>query len=115
MSEHNLSEIFENFETESQYRRHRFIKVGHINETYLVEASRGDMPKWFIFQRINHFVFRDPERLMENFEKITRHLRGKLEKTPGSDPDRETLNLVRSKAGRCCHVTPDGNYWRAYR
>jgi Ser/Thr protein kinase RdoA (MazF antagonist) len=115
MSEHNLSEIFENFETESQYRRHRFIKVGHINETYLVEASRGDMPKWFIFQRINHFVFRDPERLMENFEKITRHLRSKLEKTPGSDPERETLNLVRSKAGRCCHVTPDGNYWRAYR
>ena len=115
MSEHNLREIFENFETESQYRRHRFVKVGHINETFLVEAARGDLPQWFIFQRINHFVFHDPERLMANFEKITRHLRGKLERTPGSDPERETLNLVRSKSGRCCHVTADGHYWRAYR
>jgi hypothetical protein len=52
---------------------------------------------------------------MANFEKITRHLRGKLEKTPGSDPERETLNLVWSKAGRCCHVTPEGHFWRAYR
>ncbi len=57
----------------------------------------------------------NPELLMANFEKITHHLRDKLQKTPGSDPERETLNLVRSEAGRCCYVTPDGNYWRAYR
>ncbi|OGD21931.1 MAG: hypothetical protein A2W03_11160 [Candidatus Aminicenantes bacterium RBG_16_63_16] len=115
VSEHNLREIFDNFETGSQYQRHRFVKVGHINETFLVEGVRGDEPQWFIFQKINHFVFRDPELLMANFEKITRHLRAKLERTPGSDPERETLNLVRSKAGRCCYLTPGGDYWRAYR
>ena len=115
MPNHNLKEIFDCFETGSQYRRHRFVKIGHINETFLVEAAQGDLPRWFIFQKINHFVFHDPERLMANFEKITRHLREKLEKTPGRDPERETLNLVRSKAGRCCHLTPEGHYWRAYR
>ncbi len=115
MTEHNLREIFDFFETESEYQRHRFVKVGHINETFLVEAAQTNLPRWFIFQRINHFVFRDPERLMANFDKITRHLRSKLEKSPGSDPERETLNLVRTRSGRCCHVTPEGNYWRAYR
>jgi Ser/Thr protein kinase RdoA (MazF antagonist) len=115
VAEHNLREIFESFETDSRYLRHRFVKVGHINETYLLEAARGKVPQWFIFQRINHFVFRDPERLMANFEKITRHIRRKLEDTQGSDPDRETLNLVPAKSGRCFHVTEEGNYWRAYR
>lgn len=115
MPDYNLREIFDEFETGSEYQRHRFIKVGHINETFLVEAARGGEPRWFIFQKINHFVFRDPERLMANFEKITGHLRRKLEASPGSDPERETLNLVRSKSGGCCQLTRQGDYWRAYR
>jgi hypothetical protein len=115
MAEHDLRKVFESFETDSHYLRHRFVKVGHINETYLVEAASGKLPRWFIFQRINHFVFRDPERLMANFEKITRHIRGKLEEDGGRDPDRETLNLVHAKSGRCFHVTEEGYYWRAYR
>jgi Ser/Thr protein kinase RdoA (MazF antagonist) len=115
VADHNLSEIFDSFETGSRYLRHRFVKVGHINETYLVEGARGKLRQWFIFQRINHFVFRNPERLMANFEKITRHIRRKLEATPGREPDRETLNLVHAKSGRCFHLTREGNYWRAYR
>jgi Ser/Thr protein kinase RdoA (MazF antagonist) len=115
MSEHDLRKVFESFETDADYLRHRFVKVGHINETYLVEAASGQLPRWFIFQRINHFVFRDPERLMLNFEKITRHIRRKLEQAEGRDPERETLNLVHARSGRSFHVTEDGHYWRAYR
>ena len=115
VTEHDVKKVFESFETGCRYVKHSFVKVGHINETYLVEACRAETPGWFIFQKINHFVFRDPERLMANFEKITRHIRGKLEKIDGRDPERETLNLVRDKSGLCFHLTREGNYWRAYR
>lgn len=115
MQQHDLESVFANFDIEGKYVRHHFVKVGHINETYLLESTRGGTPERFIFQKINHFVFRNPELLMANFEKITRHLRSRLEKIPGRDPERETLNLANSRQGRCFYRTPEGNYWRAYR
>lgn len=112
--EYDLKDVFANFEIEGDYVSHKYLKVGHINDTFLVEARDRDAGEHFIFQRINHYVFRDPERLMSNFEKITRHIRAKLEKIPGRNPNRETLNLARSKSGKSFYLSSDGNYWRAY-
>jgi Ser/Thr protein kinase RdoA (MazF antagonist) len=115
VTEHDLRQVFSQFAVQGDFTSAQFLKVGHINDTYLIRADRNGIPEQFIFQRINHFVFRDPERLMANFEKITRHLRAKLEKMPGRDPDRETLNLLYARSGKCCYVSPEGEYWRAYR
>ncbi len=115
MTEHDLKQVYSWFAVPGDFVRARFLRVGHINDTYLVDAMNGSAREQFIFQRINHFVFRDPERLMANFEKITRHIRAKLEKIRGRNPDRETLNLVYSRSGRCFHISPEGDYWRAYR
>jgi hypothetical protein len=46
----------------------------------LVTISRkkkGTIP--YILQRINHHVFRDPPRLMENIVRVTGHISKKLE------------------------------------
>jgi Phosphotransferase enzyme family len=115
LTEHDLKQVFSQFAVQGNFREAQFLKVGHINDTYLITSDLAGVPEQFIFQRINHFVFRDPEGLMANFEKITRHLRSRLEKLPGRDPDRETLNLLYSRSGRCCYVSPAGEYWRAYR
>ncbi|MDH7512183.1 MAG: aminoglycoside phosphotransferase family protein [Clostridiales bacterium] len=120
MSEEILSgcdpgKIFSQFEIDAEFISHEHLKVGHINDTFLVEAQSYRGRDRFIFQRINRFVFRQPEKLMANFEKITRHIRSKLEKMPGRNPERETLNLVGTKSGRSFHLTDEGDYWRAYR
>jgi hypothetical protein len=115
VTEHDLRQIFSQFAISSDFAGGQFLKVGHINDTYLVDSDSRGIREQFIFQRINHFVFRDPERLMANFEKITRHIRAKLERMPGRNPDRETLNLVQARSGRSFHLSSDGNYWRAYR
>jgi hypothetical protein len=115
LTEHDLKQVFSQFAVQGDFSGARFLKVGHINDTYLISAVRDGIPEQFIFQRINHFVFRDPEGLMANFEKITRHIRARLERIPGRDPDRETLNLLYTRSGRCCFVSPEGEYWRAYR
>jgi len=114
LTEHDLSHIFSQFEIPGDFVSAQFLKVGHINDTYLVEAVNKSRRGQFIFQRINHFVFQDPERLMSNFEKITRHIRSKLEALEGRNPDRETLNLLTSRSGRCFYRSPEGDYWRAY-
>jgi Ser/Thr protein kinase RdoA (MazF antagonist) len=115
LTEHDLKPIFFQFAVKGDFAGAQLLKVGHINDTYLVDSDSSGSREQFIFQRINHFVFRDPKRLMANFEKITHHIRAKLEKTPGSNPDRETLNLLPARSGGCFYVAPDGEYWRAYR
>jgi Ser/Thr protein kinase RdoA (MazF antagonist) len=115
LTEHDLKQVFSQFAVEGDFAGAQFLKVGHINDTYLVDSDHNGTREQFIFQRINQFVFRDPGRLMANFEKITRHIRAKLEKIPGRNPDRETLNLLYARSGGCFHVSPDGDYWRAYR
>ena len=115
MTEHDLKQVFAQFSVPGDFVRAQFIKVGHINDTYLVEAVNKTGRERYIFQRINRYVFRDPKRLMANFEIITRHIRAKLENTQGCDPERETLNLLFARSGRCFYLSPEGDYWRAYR
>jgi hypothetical protein len=115
LTECDLKRIFSQFAIRGDFDGAQLLKVGHINDTYLVGSDHDGTREQFIFQRINHFVFRDPERLMANFEKITRHIRAQLERIPGRNPDRETLNLLYARSGGCCYISPDGEYWRAYR
>jgi Ser/Thr protein kinase RdoA (MazF antagonist) len=115
LKDYDLGKIFSQFEIDAEFTSQQHLNVGHINDTFLVEAQGRRRRDHFIFQRVNHYVFREPEKLMVNFERITRHIRAKLEKMLGRDPERETLNLVGAKSGRCFHLTPEGDYWRAYR
>ncbi len=82
---------------------------GHINETYLVEASH----KKYTLQRINHGVFKEPLKVMENIEKVTSHILKKAVEQ-GEDADRCTLSVIRTDDGEVVFSDPDGYHWRMY-
>ncbi len=82
---------------------------GHINDTYLVKCA-GNRP-WYVLQRINREVFKDPEALMGNMRKVTEFLRAKI-LARGGDPDRETLTLLPARDGRKFHTDSRGDCWR---
>jgi len=52
---------------------------GHINDTFAVTLRGG---RRVILQRINTDVFRDPEGVMANIGRVTRHLAAKLADRP---------------------------------
>ncbi len=87
---------------------------GHINDTFLLcfETPANDQ-KQYILQRINHTIFHNPPQLMENIVNITRFLRNKIT-AQGGEPDRETLNVVKTKHGANWYQDSDNNYWRIY-
>jgi hypothetical protein len=87
---------------------------GHINDTYAVTFEQAGEHRRYILQRVNHLIFKDVPRLMDNIRRVTEHVRGKLREIPGSDPERETLTIVPSTAGDAYCRDADGNYWRAY-
>lgn len=86
---------------------------GHIHDTYASTYQAGNGPVRFIHQRINHFVFTEPEKVMANIERVTRFARERIQ-AAGGDPNRETLTLLPAEDGRSFYRAPNGDYWRSY-
>lgn len=87
---------------------------GHINDTFLLvyEEAEGKN-KRYILQRMNHEIFKNPAELMENIVHVTEYLRKQIE-AQGGNPDRETLNVVKTRDGRNYYKDSLGNYWRIF-
>ena len=108
----DLARIASHFCIGGEYQRAERVRSGHINEGHAAWfRTPGGEARRYLLQRINHHVFNSPERLMENMEAVTAHLRAKLKAT-GGDPDREALTLVRTVDGGVLHRTRSGEYWR---
>lgn len=86
---------------------------GHINDTYQLTYEDGRKVLHYILQKMNKNVFKKPVELMENVSGVTSWLRRKIEEN-GGDPQRETLNIIRTRGGAPYYVDTDGEYWRAY-
>ena len=87
---------------------------GHINDTFCVSVDTGAArPVRYILQRVNRYVFPQPEHVMENIARVTDYLRGIIA-AAGGDPARETLTLVKTTDGGDYYVDPDGGLWRVY-
>lgn len=84
---------------------------GHINDTYMVETQNETGRRKLVLQRINHEIFKHPEKVMENILKVTSHLRGKIAEA-GGDCDRETLEVICTKDGKPYYKDAQGNYFR---
>ncbi len=87
---------------------------GHINDTYAVSIKQSDQTARYIFQRINHGIFKNPVALVENITRVTRHIQNKLEQDNTSDIDRRTLTLIPTIEGDNILIDNEGLYWRAY-
>ena len=86
---------------------------GHINATYVVTAGSEPTPRCrYVLQRINRRVFRDPEAVIRNIERVTRHLRLRIT-GEGGDPERGVVRLIPTSEGGDSFVRDDcGEVWR---
>ena len=88
---------------------------GHINDTFLICTAYDD--EKFVLQRINHKIFKSPQNLIENIERVVAHLREKIKST-GGNPLRETLTFMPVKcensAYKYMYIAPSGEYYRVY-
>ena len=86
---------------------------GHINDTYQVTYDQGGVRLHYTLQRINHSVFKKPEQVMENIDRVTAHLLNKI-RSRGEETRKRTLRLLRTFSNRPFVQDKRGDYWRAY-
>ena len=106
MKNDDLSKIIARFELKAKAT---IYGEGHINDTYLAQVD----PNKYILQRINHDIFKDVEKLMQNIAAVTSHLHEKI-LLRGGDPMRETLSVIKTADGAYFTETESGNYYRLY-
>ena len=87
---------------------------GHINETYAAEFAEGAGTRRYVFQKINHRIFKNVPGLMDNVRRVTAHIAAKVRATAGDAAARRVLNLVPARDGRAYAQDEGGGYWRVY-
>lgn len=110
---YDLKEIFEYFAADGTFVKGEPYGSGHIHDTFKIETAEIDKDN-YILQRLNNKIFKNIPELQHNIERVTVHLRNKLNSIQGSDIKRECLTLIPSLDGKTWIVDKNANFWRMY-
>lgn len=111
-TKHDVRAVARQFQIYGEFHSAEPYGSGHINDTYCVVFDQAGTCVRYIFQRINHLVFKNPVALMENIARVTLHLG--VQSAGAGDASRRSLTLVHARDGRPFHQDADGNHWRVY-
>ena len=86
---------------------------GNVNDTFQLTYDQGGIRLHYTLQRINHQVFKDPDKVMNNVERVTSHILGKI-RAEHQETKKRTLRFLYTPEGRTLVNDVRGNFWRAY-
>ncbi len=117
MNDQKLQSIFETlidrFHLRGKLSGYKTIKTGNINDTYVIHTlDKNKTERSYTVQRLNHYVFKNPEQVANNAYSVTEHIEQKLRAMGQKDIRRRVIRVYRMDNGRFFYQTPDGNYWR---
>ena len=105
-----MKDIVLKFKVENEISDVKPLGEGLINDTFKVYIKGEESPK-YVLQRINNAIFQDVELLQDNIEKVTNHIRKKLEANNVADVERKVLRFIRTIDDKKYYF--DGEkYWR---
>ena len=109
-----ISNLKEKFNIDGNLLDYEIMKSGHINTTLIVRFEIDGKIKEYVFQKINKYVFKNPEDVMENISNVTNFIKDKL-KSRGENYSRKVLKFYPSETGKYFSIDDKGDYWRVYK
>ncbi|RAM52434.1 MAG: aminoglycoside phosphotransferase [Hapalosiphonaceae cyanobacterium JJU2] len=107
----NLIHIANQFTLQGKVKTVQTFGSGNINDTFLVTLDCSD-EKYFVLQRINTQVFRQPQLIMQNMCTFTEHVRNRLQINP-LNRRWEVPRVLLTKDNHDYCTDPKGSFWRA--
>ncbi|MDR2071458.1 MAG: aminoglycoside phosphotransferase family protein [Treponema sp.] len=109
-----LREVLGQFAIYGEFECAESFGSGHINNTYRSRWNQAGVRVRYTHQRINEKVFVRPIEVMENIQRVTRHIAGKLEREKADDRSRRALCVVPARDGKPWVRDGAGGWWRTY-
>ncbi|MDA3797575.1 MAG: aminoglycoside phosphotransferase family protein [Kiritimatiellae bacterium] len=111
----DIQQISERFSIAGRFVSAKPLGNGNVNETVLVSyVQESGQEARYVFQRINHNVFTKPLELMDNYVRVSRHIKNKFDQDTSGTAHR-SVDVVLTKSGETCCLLENGEYWRAYK
>lgn len=114
MNNRNIRRICAQFDVKGEYLSFEVMTNGHINNTFRVYYLRDGEVKDYILQKVNRYVFAEPEKVMENILNVTEYIRAKIKAT-GISAKRNVLHYQLASDGKPYFIDSDGEFWRCCR
>ena len=109
MDRNEIMQVAGHFRLEGEVERFVELTAGLINNSYRLSCGAQE----YVLQQINTYVFKQPEQVMSNVQRVTEHLRRKLTEA-GEDPARRALHLIETTDGGNMYRDEQGRCWRVY-
>ncbi len=110
----DLNTILGKFDIKGEFVKIKHFEKGHINETYIVKYNNDNTGKYYVHQRVNHKVFKNPKVLMENIKRVSDFIREKLIFHRVFDINRRVLTLIKTLKGDYYIEDSKKGIWRTY-
>ena len=105
--------ILKKFCFQGEYQDVEELTSGNVNQTYRLFYDDEGKQRQYVLQRINGYVFKEPECVMNNIVQVTEHLRRNMEAI-GEYVDGRVLEIVKTTEGESFVKDSFGGVWRAY-
>lgn len=101
-----LKDIGRKFRLPGELYSYDVITIGNINSTYKVTyMNESGALKSYLFQKVNTHVFKNPVEIMENIDRVTKHIREKY-------PEQTTLHYHHTDDGANYCICDGDAFWR---
>ena len=103
-TDEKVANLVQNFSVSGKFKSQKRNGTGNVNDTIVVELDENVGSNKYTLQRINHHVFKNPEQLMDNYSRVTQHIKSKGKQN--------TLSLIPSKLGNTFFRDEENSFWR---
>lgn len=111
-----LIQVCRQFNIQGECAGCKAISNGLINDSYWMEFANLEMKKQYVLQRINLNVFKSPDNVMENIDRVTEYMRRKCENQNNEIGDkrlkRSCMVFFHTKSKKNYYVDDKGDFWR---
>jgi len=107
----NLVTIASKFQLTGSIDRVEALGEGFINDTYII-YTKDQSSASYLLQRKNKRIFTNVPAMMENIQKVCKHVKKKVIARNG-DPMREAMTIVPALDGKLYFQDEEGEYWAA--
>lgn len=111
--EGHFKDIIEAFQIPGTFIGSNEVHTGNINQTHRLHFFDGE-DAYYVLQRVNTNVFRQPELMMDNICRVTDHIQNKLREKGLSNIHRRVLHFLHTADGTP-YLHNESGFWRVYR
>lgn len=108
-----IQDLTKKFNINGQYLGYEVFTSGHINTTCKVRFLEDGQIKEYVLQKINKYVFKKPDEVMQNIVNVTTFIKNKLEQK-GENSCGRVLNFCKAQNNEYYVIDDNGDYWRLY-